>query len=72
MLRWEVYVEGKIRAACLHVEDAAMLVSCLGNGATIEYHGLVNCTVWTEGAEDQPAGESYDYVAEVAHQRAGL
>ncbi len=54
-------------AACKHVEDAAALAALNGNGTTIRAgHSVI---LWTEGAESQPAGESYDFVAEVAEQR---
>jgi len=54
-------------AACKHVEDAAALVALYGDGATIRSgHTTI---VWTEGQETQPAGESFDFVAELAHQR---
>jgi len=74
MLVWRVWMDNQIRAACLHVEEAAMLVSCLGNGSTITYHHEAtrhDVVVWKEGLEDQPASESYDNVATVAHSRAG-
>lgn len=52
-----------------YAEDAAMHVSCLGDGATIKNrNGKI---LWTEGKEKQPAGESYDYVAEIVFERAG-
>lgn len=49
-------------------EDAAMLLGCLGSGYFIRYNGK---NVWCEGQEDQPAGESYDHVAEVVYERIG-
>lgn len=65
---WNVYSnENELRAACQYAEDAGMLVSCLGEGTTIKYGKVV---VWTEGEEDQPAGESYDYVAQVCNSRS--
>jgi hypothetical protein len=67
-LRWEVYREGNIRAACFYPEDAAALVAVLGNGTTIEFKGI---TVWREGLEEIPASESYDTVAEVCYKRIG-
>ena len=64
---WKVYNEEReYRAACKSVEEAAVLVSFLGDGATIRFnHGMV---VWTEGTDGQ-ASESYDHVAEVAYGR---
>lgn len=50
-------------ASCKHFEDAAALVSLNGNGSQVKWHHS-GWVLWTEGAEDIPAGESYD--------RAGL
>ena len=68
---WKVYNARKeYRAACKGVEEAAVLVAFLGNGSTIRAeHTLV---LWTEGAEVQPAAESYDYVADVVHLRLAV
>ena len=68
--QWKVYNAAKeYKAACKDVEDAACLIALYGNGATIRIeHTLV---MWTEGAEDQPASESYDHVAETVHRRLG-
>lgn len=65
---WKVYDSGKqYQAACKDVEAAASLMGFYGEGATIRWgHGLI---VWTEGAEDQSAMESYDFVAETVQQR---
>lgn len=65
---WKVYNADKdYRAACKGVEEAAVLVAFLGDGATIRCdHSII---LWTEGREDQPAGESYDHVAGVVHAR---
>lgn len=65
---WKVFsADGLYVAACKHVEDAACLVAMRGDGTTIRYqHKFV---VWTEGAEKQAAGESYDYVADIANAR---
>jgi hypothetical protein len=66
--KWKVYTAaGEYIASCKEAEDAAVLVSVRGNGSTIRYEH--KHTVWTEGAEMQPAGESYDYVANTAHER---
>jgi hypothetical protein len=55
-------------ASCEHAEDAAAIVNLYGDGATIRFmqggHAL-----WTEGKEDMPAGESYDFVTEVCEKR---
>lgn len=56
-------------AACKYALDAAILVSNYNDGATIRHGHSLKGIVWTEGAEDQPAGESYDHVADVIHAR---
>jgi hypothetical protein len=59
---WKVYTAfGNYEAACKSPEIAAVVVSVLGDGATIRAgHTKI---VWTEGA-DGHAGESYDAVAD--------
>jgi len=58
---------GEYVAACKHAEDAACLAALYGDDATIRYrHRHV---VWEEGNENQPADESYDYVAKVILDR---
>lgn len=59
-------VEGKKSSTCKHAEDAGAAVALLGDGATIRQGRRV---LWTEGAESQPAGESYDHVADVVLSR---
>lgn len=55
-------------ASCKHLEACAALANLYGEGTTIRYgHGKT--IIWTEGKEEQPAGESYDYVAEVCTKR---
>ena len=65
---WKVYDRhGSYRAACKEIEAAACLMGFYGNGATIRLgHSR---PVWTEGAEGQPAAESYDFVAELVASR---
>lgn len=65
---YKVYdAQGTYQAACKEIAAAAVLMGFYGCGATIRLeHRIV---LWTEGAEGQPAGESYDHVAEVAAQR---
>lgn len=68
MAWWRVYnSDGEYVALLKHPEDAAALVSCLGEGTTIcaEHKKAL----WREGAEDEPASESYDHVAEVVMRR---
>lgn len=60
---------GEYIASCKHVEDAAVIVSVQGNGASIRLKHRKTWTLWMEGAELQPAGESYDFVATTANER---
>ncbi len=66
--RFKVYdSHGEYQAACKEIEAAAALMSVYGDGSTIRVdHRLI---VWREGYESQPAGESYDFVAETVYQR---
>jgi hypothetical protein len=66
---FKVYQAGELRGTIEHAEDAAGFVAFLGDGAEVRYR---NKTVWKEGSEKQPAGESYDYAAEVIRINAGL
>lgn len=70
---FKIYTKsGEYIAACKHAEDAAAIVALNGDGATIRYGHAKRDIVWTEGeAGDGAAAESYDHVAEVAHQRIG-
>ena len=65
---WKVYSPSGEYIGCVKdAEDAAALVALRGDGGTVRYgHRFV---VWTEGSEDQPAGESYDYAAGVMLDR---
>lgn len=66
-LNYKVYAENQLRGACLYPEDAAMFLDSLTeDDRKIVYMGQ---TVWEEGKEEQPAGESFDYVAETIHER---
>lgn len=71
---WKVYKApektgrlGEFAAAFKEPADAAVMIAFYGDGAQIRYkhHTLV----WTEGKEDQPAGENYDHVAGVCIDR---
>ena len=65
---WKVFnPQGEYVASCKHVEDAAMIVGSYGEGARISYQRQF--TVWHEGHEHQPASDSWDYVAQVVHER---
>lgn len=59
---------GEYVASCHYAEDAACLIALRGGGTIRRGHSKRDI-VWTEGAEDQPASESYDHVAEVIAQR---
>ena len=65
--RWKCYTQdGEYRASCKYPEEAAAVVSLLGEGATIrDGHKLA---VWVEGS-DGYAADSYDVVAETAYRR---
>lgn len=66
--QYKVYsAAGEYIAAAKYAEDAAVLVAARGDGATIRMEH--KHTVWTEGAEDQPASESYDHVAKLVIER---
>ena len=66
--QWKVYdQEGTYQAACKEPEAAAALMGFYGYGATIRLdHKFV---VWTEGVEENLAGESYDAVVETIGHR---
>lgn len=66
--RYKVYnAENEYVASCKHPEDAAAIVALNGAGTTIRlgHTGFL----WREGQESQPAGESYDYVAQTCYAR---
>lgn len=65
---WKVFnADGEYVAACKEIEGAAVLADFYGNGSKIKHEHRL--TVWTEGAEDQPAAESWDHVATTAYAR---
>lgn len=66
-MRFTIYnAEGSKIGATKYAEDAAVLVSAQGEGATVRCHG--SRVVWTEGA-DGSAGESYDAAATTMYDR---
>ena len=69
--RFKVYsVDGEYLASFHHLDHAAILVSGIGtDGTTIRDGHSKRHILWTEGAEDFPASESYDGVAQVASGR---
>jgi hypothetical protein len=60
---------GNFLASCVDAGSAAAVVSLAGDGATIRNGHAKKGAIWTEGAETQPAAESYDFVAQVIHDR---
>ena len=62
----KVIIDGKYVASCEYPEDALMIVSGNGRGS-ISYDRRV--TLWQEGSEEIPAGESYDQAAEIMLNR---
>lgn len=62
---------GEYIAAAKYAEDAAAIVAVCGqgDGATIRAGHAKADIVWTEGAEDQPAAESYDHVRNTIARR---
>ena len=68
--RCKVYdAQGQYEAACKHAEVAAGVVALLGDGATIRDGHRVADIMWTEGAEEMSAGESYDRAAMIVGRR---
>jgi hypothetical protein len=65
-LVFKVYTPEGIVASCKFAEDAAAVVALHTDRGTIQWDGRI---VWREGREDQPASDSYDYVAQVVGNR---
>jgi hypothetical protein len=61
--------EGGYIGCVKHYEDAACLVASYGKGASVRFGHDRKNVLWTEGAEDFSAGESYDRAATVMRQR---
>jgi len=61
--------DGNYLASCVEPEGAAALVAMAATGATIRNGHALKNVVWTEGKEAQPAGESYDLVAQTIIER---
>lgn len=61
--------DNEYRASFHHAEDAASFVAFLGDGATIRSGHSRKHILWSEGHEEQPASESFDFVATVAYAR---
>lgn len=60
---------GDYVASCNDYAAAAVLVAFYGDGAEIRNGHAKKNAIWREGCEEQPAGESYDYVASILQQR---
>lgn len=68
--KWKVYREdNEYVASCHYPQDAAALVGNWGPGATIRLGHTKRNVVWTEGAEEIPAHESFDRVADIVWER---
>ena len=62
-MEWKVFnPAGKQVASCRYPSDAAAIVACYGDGATIRYRGRI---VYRDG-RDGNAADSYDATAEHA------
>ena len=65
---YKIYRQGgEYVASCKYAEDAAAVVSIWGKGAFIKFQHRVR--VWTEGAEDFPAGGNNAAAASVMRKR---
>lgn len=60
---------GNYVASCVEAEAGAALMALYGEGAEIRNGHAKKNTLWREGFEAQPAGDSYDYVALVVKDR---
>lgn len=68
--KWKVFnPQGKYVASCLHIEDAAAIISAYGEGATLRWGHRKCDTFWIEGEECAEAGDSYDRVARIVGKR---
>lgn len=68
--RFKIYNAEKEYIACVkYLEDAAMFVALLGNGATIRDGHQEKHIIWREGSELQSASKSYDSATRVMNQR---
>jgi hypothetical protein len=60
--------DGEYVACCKYLMHAAVLVSVMPGGTVRDGHSK-KLTLWTEGAEEVPAGESYDIATEIMEGR---
>ena len=64
---WKVFnPNGKQVASCRYASDAAAIIACYGDGATLRYNGRI---VYKDG-RDGNAADSFDAVAEHADNKA--
>lgn len=69
-LKYKVYSpQNKRIAALAHSEDAALIVSVYGDGATVRIGRGNRKILWTEGKENIKAAESYDAASNTMLQR---
>jgi hypothetical protein len=67
--RFKVYTyDGEYVASFKYADDAAVLIAARHGGTIRDGHDK-RSTLWTEGIESQNAGDSYDHVAQVVHDR---
>lgn len=66
---FKVYRGKEYVAACKYVGDAAAIAAAYGHDVEIREGHSPKMVVWSEGNEEQPASESYDFVAETAMRR---
>jgi hypothetical protein len=70
---FKVYSGDEYVASVKYAEHAAAIVALEGDYGTIRYGHSKRMILWREGLEAQPAGESYDFVAETVYERmAGI
>lgn len=71
MLSFHVFdTAGRLQASTRRTEEAALVVAFLGDGAEVRTGRGRGRVIWREGAESQPAGESYDFAASTMNARA--
>lgn len=68
--KYKIYTsENEYIGCCKYLEDAALFVCSLGAGATVRDGHAKRHIIWTEGAEDFSAIDSYDGAAEIMRKR---
>ena len=65
--QFKIYTGDNRYIGCMkEIEDCAAVIALRGEGTIRLGHSWV---LWREDSESQPAGDSFDFVAEVCHQR---